>query len=117
MPCILLTVRVFSLRHTRNSLPVLANSRRIPVLAERTRIRSPAEEGWPELMRAVAYLPFAASYCATMSAGMRPRSLTSRSRSLAQLRISLFLASFALVLRPRVGRPPDLSRPETRLWR
>jgi len=83
----------------------------------RTRIRSPAEEGWPELMRAVAYLPFAASYCATMSAGMRPRSLTSRSRSLAQLRISLFLASFALVLRPRAGRPPDLSRPETRLWR
>jgi hypothetical protein len=35
---------------------------------------------------------------------MRPRSLTSRCRSLAQVRIFLFSASLAAVLRPRVGR-------------
>jgi hypothetical protein len=66
-------------------------------------IGSPAEERWPRLIWAVAYLAFSSSYWVMMSAGMRPRPLTSMPRSLAQLRISLFLASFAAVLRTRVG--------------
>jgi hypothetical protein len=55
-------------------------------------------------MEGVSYLPFSASYLATIWAGMRPRSLTSRPRSLAQSRTSLFLSS-AEVLRTRAGRP------------
>src|ERR1035441_1577260 len=69
--------------------------------------QKPAEGTWPGVMRVVAYLPFSASCCAMISAGMRPRSLTSKPLSLAQLRISLLLLSFAAVLRTRGGRPAE----------
>jgi hypothetical protein len=54
----------------------------------------------------VSYLPFSASYLATIWAGMRPRSLTSRPWFLAQSRTSLFLSS-AEALRTRASRPGD----------
>ena len=73
----------------------------------RTRIRSPAEGARPGPIRVVTYLPFSASYCAMTSPEMRPRSLTSKPRSLAQLRISLFLLSLAAVFRTRGGRPAE----------
>ena len=106
-PGILLAARVFFSRHTGNSLPVLGNARWIPAPTAELVSEAPLRVAGPGLIGGVAYLPFSASYCATISAGMRPRSLTSRSRSLAQLRISLLLASFAAVLRTRAGRPAD----------
>jgi len=41
MPCILLTARVFFLRHTRNSLPVLEKPRWIPVPADELASEAP----------------------------------------------------------------------------
>ena len=64
----------------------------------------------------MSYLPVAARYWARTSAGIRPRSLTSRSCALAQMRTSMLLTPLVGALRPFwVARvvPVTLSVPKT----
>ena len=97
---ILLAVRVFFLWYEGKLLPTPGMS---GVFSFRRPDLSREPAGTPvRSRRGAAYFPVAASYCATTGAGIRPRSLTSKPFSLAQLRISLFLASSPLRFR---GRP------------